>query len=129
MRPQNADPLGVAALLAICAAPASAHNLSSVVVRGGYERRDRMVCRILMCIGVTLALLMAAALPAAAHNLNVTITPDCTSCSFNAAVFGDTGHAGDSVGVDYSFDVIENGVTYHVSKHVDTNTDANGGFL
>jgi hypothetical protein len=69
---------------------------------------------------------MAAALPAAAHTLTVTVSADCT-CVYSVTVSGNT-DANATVGVDYSFNVTENGTTTTVSGHIDTTADANGNF-
>jgi len=72
------------------------------------------------------ALLAVSATTAAAHTLNVTISADC-SCKYSVTVSGNT-DAFAVVGVDYSFNVTENGNTIPVTGHIDTTADQNGNF-
>ena len=75
---------------------------------------------------VMLALVLLVASPAAAHELTVAITADC-GCTYAVTVTGNTA-ANAQVTVNYSFDVTEGGITYHVASKVETNADANGNF-
>jgi hypothetical protein len=83
-------------------------------------------------LGSSVATVQASGLPtnfgfaAATYALNVTITATC-ACEYTVSA---SGHADANavVGIDISFNVIQNGVTYFVSKHIDTNADANGNF-
>ena len=63
---------------------------------------------------------------AATHTLHVTITATC-ACAYTVFYSGNT-DPNAVVAIDISFNVIQNGVTYPVSKHIDTNADANGNF-
>src|SRR6266853_6613 len=83
-------------------------------------------------LGSSVATVQARGLPtnfgfaAAGHALNVTITATC-ACEYTVSASGST-DANAVVGIDIGFNVIQNGVTYVVSKHIDTNADANGNF-
>ncbi len=63
---------------------------------------------------------------AATHTQHVTITATC-ACAYTVSYSGNT-DPNAVVAIDISFNVIQNGVTYPVSKHIDTNADANGNF-
>lgn len=62
----------------------------------------------------------------AQHALSVTITATC-GCEYTVTASGSAA-ANAVVGIDISFNVVHNGTTYPVTKHIDTNTDANGNF-
>jgi hypothetical protein len=85
-----------------------------------------MIRRLLVTSVAAAGLLAITAVPAAAHTLNVTVTATC-ACEYTVTASGNT-DANAVVGIDVGFQVVQNGIIYEVSKHIDTNADANGNF-
>jgi len=85
-----------------------------------------MFQRMVSVLGIAIGLLAISATSTMAHTLNVTVTATC-ACEYSVTATGNT-DANAVVGIDLSFNVIQNGVTYLVTKHIDTNADASGNF-